>query len=45
MEFSVGIDVGARSHHIAIVDPDSQLSESFVRSPTNKRRMGPGLDI
>ena len=29
MEFSVGIDVGARRHHIAIVDPDGQLSESF----------------
>ena len=29
MEFSVGIDVGARSHHIAILDPDGELSESF----------------
>ncbi len=29
MEFSVGIDVGARTHHVAILDPDGQLKESF----------------
>ncbi len=29
MEFSVGIDVGARTHHVAILDPDGQVKESF----------------
>lgn len=29
MEFSVGIDVGAHTHHVAILDPDGQLQESF----------------
>jgi len=29
VEFSVGIDVGAHSHHIAILDPDGELNESF----------------
>ncbi len=29
MEFSVGIDVGAYTHHVAIVDPDGRLNEAF----------------
>lgn len=29
MEFSVGIDVGAHTHHVAILDPDGHLNEAF----------------
>lgn len=29
MEFSVGIDVGAYTHHVAIVDPAGHLNEAF----------------
>jgi transposase len=29
VEFSVGIDVGARTHHVAILDPDGHLNEAF----------------
>jgi transposase len=29
MEFSVGIDVGAHAHHVAILDPGGRLKESF----------------
>jgi transposase len=29
MEFSVGIDVGAYTHHVAIVDSDGRLNEAF----------------
>lgn len=29
MEFSVGIDVGAYTHHVAIVNPDGHLNEAF----------------
>ncbi|MFY9270878.1 MAG: transposase [Candidatus Manganitrophaceae bacterium] len=29
MEFSVGIDIGAHAHHVAILDPDGHLNEAF----------------
>ncbi len=29
MEFSVGIDVGAHTHHVAILDPEGHLNEAF----------------